>query len=158
MSISSWVPKTCLTPERVFLTGECPRPSSPSEATWPLLKTSASPPQISAYSSRGASSSTWEGLDPLLDSLSSLVVQDWAEPDCRLWCEVILRVQLRNQTLEPRDPPDPAEPSEAVEDGVRSTPSLSWRCIPPNTLVKVWDALTSLWKGDTPPCSGCHLL
>ena len=77
MSISSWVPKMWLTPERVFLIGEHPGLSSPSEATWPSLKTSASPPLISAYSSSwGASSSAWEGSDLLLDSLSSLLVRD----------------------------------------------------------------------------------
>ena len=54
--------------------------------------------------------------------------------------------------------PDPAEPSEMAGDGARSTPSLSWQCTPPNTLVRVGDALTSLWKGDTLPCLGCHFL
>ena len=86
-----------LTLERVFCGGERPGPSSPSEATWPSLKTSASPSQISVYSSsRGASSSAWEGSDPLLDSLSSLVVQEWAEPDRQLRHEVILWEWLHN--------------------------------------------------------------
>ena len=148
-----------LTPGRVFQIGEQPRPSSPSEATWPSLKTSASPLQTSTYSSSwGASSSTWEGSDSLLDSLSSLVARDWVEPDHRLWCEVILWKWLHDRALEPHDPPNPADPSETAGDGTRSTPLLSWQCTPPNTLVRVCDALTSLQKGDTPPCLRCHLL
>ena len=151
--------KMWLTPERVFWIGEWPRPSSPSEPARSLLKTSALSSQTSVYSSLwGASSSVQEGSDSLLDSWLSLVAQDRAEPDRQLRCEVIHRERLCDQALEPHDLPDPTEPSEMVGDGARSTPSLSWQCIPANTLVRVRDALTSLQKGDTPPCLGCHLL
>ena len=64
----------------------------------------------------------WEGSDPLLDSLSSLVVQDWVEPDRRLQCEVILQEWLHDQAWESRDLPNPAEPSETVGDGVQLPP------------------------------------
>ena len=153
------MPKMWLTPERVFRIGEWLGPSLPSQAAQPSLKTAASPSQISVYSSLwGASSSAWEGLDLLLDSLSSLVVWNWVEPDCRLWCEAILQKQLCNQAQESHDMLNPADPSEMVGDGAWSAPSLSLRCTLPNTLVRVRNALTSLRKGDTLPCLGCLLL
>ena len=72
---------------------------------------------------------------------------DWAEPDHRLQHEVILWAQLHDRSLEPRGSPDPTELSETAGDGGWSTPSLHWWVTPPNTLVRVWDALTSLWRG-----------
>ena len=158
-SESSCVPKTWLMPVRVSWIGGHPCPSSPSDATWPLLKTSTSPlPASTSSSSQGASSSLWEGSDLLLVSWSSSVTWDWAEPDCQLLCEVILWACLHDQSLEPHGPPNPAELPETAGDGGWSTPSLHWWVTPPNTLVRVQEALTSLQRGETPPCLGCHLL
>ena len=96
-SVFSCTAKTWLTLERVFRIGEWPGPSLPSEPAWPSLKTSASSSRTSAYSSsRGPSSSTWEGWDSLQDSRLSLVVQDGVEPDRQLRCEVIPWAQLRD--------------------------------------------------------------
>ena len=140
-SVTSCIPKMWLTPVRVFWIGAHPWPSLPlpSEAARPLLKTSTSP------SLQGVSSS-WEGSDLLLVSWPSSVTWDWAEPDCWLWSEVILWAQLSDRLLEPHGPPDPTEPLEMVGEGGWSTPSLPWWVTPPNTLVRVRDALT-LWRG-----------
>ena len=96
-SVSLCVPKTWLTPVRMSWIGGCSCPSSPSDATWPSLKTSTSSLLASLFSSsRGSSSSSWESLESLLDSLPPSVTWEWAEPDCQLQNEVILQVQLHN--------------------------------------------------------------
>ena len=74
------------------------------------------------------------------------------------WCEVILWARLRDRALEPHGLQDPTEPSEMAGDGGRSIPSLPWWVTPPNTLVRVPDALTSLWRGEILPHLECHLL
>ena len=112
-----------------------------------MLRTSASPLLASASSSQGESSSSWEYSDSLLVYWPSSVTWDWAEPDHRLRCEVILRAWLRDCALEPHSPSDPTELSETAGDGGQSTPSLPWWVTPPNTLVRVRDALTSLRRG-----------
>ena len=145
VSVSSCVPKMWLMPVRVFCL------SLPSDAAWPLLKSSASPLPASASSSsssQGASSSLWESSDSLLVSWLSSVAWDWAEPDRRLWREVILQAWLHDQALEPRGPPNPAELLETAGDGGWSTPSLCWWATLPNTLVRVQDALTFYGGGE----------
>ena len=142
---SSCVPKTWLMPVRVSWIGGHPYPSSPLDAAWPSLKTSTSPlPASVSSSSQGASSSSSEGSDLLLVFWSLSVIWDWAEPDCQLWHEVILWAQLHDRSLEPHSPPDPAALLETAGDGGWSTPSLHWWVTPPNTLVRVRDALTFL--------------
>ena len=84
-SVSSCIPKTWLMPVRVSWIWGHPCPSLPSDATWPLLKTSTSPLLASAFSSSwggGVSSSLWENLDLLLDSWPLSVTWEWAKPDC----------------------------------------------------------------------------
>ena len=144
---------------KTWLIGGHPCPSSLSDATWPLLRISTSPlPASASSSSQWASSSSSEGSDLLLVSWPSSVTWDWAEPDHQLWHEVILQAQLQDQSPEPRGPPDPAELSETTGDGGWSSPSPCQWVTPPNTLVRVQDALSSLQSRETPPCLGCHLL
>ena len=71
---------------------------------------------------------------------------------------MILCAWLQDQCLEPSDPPDAAEWSDGAGDVGQPPPLLGWWVTLPNTLDRVWDALISLWRGETPPCSGCHLL
>ena len=71
---------------------------------------------------------------------------------------MILCAWLQDRHLEPGDPPDPAEESDGAGDVGRLPPSLGWWVIPPNTLDRVRDAWISLQRGETLPCSGCHLL
>ena len=48
--------------------------------------------------------------------------------------------------------------SDRAGDVGQLPPLLGWWVIPPNTLDRVWDSLISLQRGETPPCSGCHVL
>ena len=144
-SVSLCVPKTWLMPVRVsWILGHlCP--SLSSDATWSSLKTSTSPLPASAFSSsQGASSSSWESSDSLLDSWLPSVTRELAEPDRRLQGEAILWAWLHDRSLEPCGLPNPAELSETAGDGGWSTPSLGWQVVLPNTLDRVQDALTSL--------------
>ena len=158
-SVSLCIPRTWLTPVRVSWIGGCPCPSLPSDAAWPSLKTSTSPLLALAFSSsQGSSSSLWESSKSLLDSLLPSVTWEWAEPDHRLWNEVILQAWLHDRSLEPHGPPNPMELLETARDRGQSTPSLGWWVTLSNTLDRVQDVLTSLQSGQTLPCLGCHLL
>ena len=145
LGLDSCISKTWLMPVRLSWICGHSCPSLPLDATWPLLKTSTSPlPALAFSSSWGASSSLWESSESLLDCQPPSVIWEWAEPDCRLWDEVILWARLHDRSLKPRSLPDPMELSKTAGDGGWFTPSLGWLVAPSNTLDRVQDALTSL--------------